>query len=79
MTRGACGDCLSGLGANLGDRAAALRSAVTELGALGKVVAESSVYETAPVGYLDQPAFLNACVVARTDLGPEELLDSLRG
>ena len=37
------------------------------------------MYETAPVGYLDQPAFLNACVVAQTELGPEELLDFVKG
>ncbi len=68
-----------GLGANLGDRERALRDAVAELGRDMNVVAASSLYETAPVGYLDQPAFLNACVVAQTELGPEELLDFVKG
>jgi 2-amino-4-hydroxy-6-hydroxymethyldihydropteridine diphosphokinase len=41
-----------------------------------RVLACSSLYETAPVGLvLDQPDFLNACVRIETDLGPEDLLD----
>ena len=62
-----------GLGAN------AVAALAPESRSCGVVVAESSLYETAPVGYLDQPAFLNACVVARTELGPEELLDFVKG
>jgi 2-amino-4-hydroxy-6-hydroxymethyldihydropteridine diphosphokinase len=43
------------------------------------VVASSSVYETEPVGEVpDQRDFLNACVRARTDLGPEALLDACK-
>ena len=68
-----------GLGANLGERELALRAAVSELGAVGDVVVESSLYETAPVGYLDQPAFLNGCVILRTELEPGELLDFVKG
>ncbi len=68
-----------GLGANLGDRAGTLRDAVKELASVGEVVAVSSLYETDPVGYLDQPAFLNACVVLQTGLSPEALLDFLKG
>ncbi|HEX6389207.1 MAG TPA: 2-amino-4-hydroxy-6-hydroxymethyldihydropteridine diphosphokinase [Solirubrobacteraceae bacterium] len=61
-----------GLGANLGDRRAALQAAADALGA----TASSSVYETDPVGLvLDQPAFLNACIRVATDLDPEALLD----
>ena len=65
-----------GLGANQGDRLAALRSARDALPRHGvRVVASSSVYETAPQGEVtDQPEFLNACVQIDTDLGPEELL-----
>ena len=65
-----------GLGANLGDRAATLRAAVAALSRLGEVVAVSSLYETAPVGYRDQPNFLNAAAILRTDLAPEALLDA---
>jgi 2-amino-4-hydroxy-6-hydroxymethyldihydropteridine diphosphokinase len=61
-----------GLGANLGDRRAALQGAADALGA----IASSSVYETDPVGLvLDQPAFLNACIRIDTALDPEALLD----
>ena len=68
-----------GLGANLGDREVTLWGAVAELALVGNVVAESSLYETVPVGYLDQPAFLNACLIVRTVLGPVELLDFVKG
>lgn len=66
-----------GLGANLGDRAAALREAVRRLGELGDVVAVSSLYETDPVGFLDQPAFLNAAVKVETSLPPDDLMTAL--
>ncbi len=65
-----------GLGANLGDRAATLHAAVAALGRLGEVVAVSSFYETTPVGYRDQPDFLNAAAILRTGLSPEALLDA---
>ena len=66
-----------GLGSNVGDRRANLRAAVDELRSRGvEVVAESSVYETAPQGeILDQPDFLNAAVAIDTELAPEQLLD----
>jgi 2-amino-4-hydroxy-6-hydroxymethyldihydropteridine diphosphokinase len=68
------------LGANLGDRRAALQAAVDALGARGiTVTASSSTYETDPVGLvLDQPVFLNACVAIATDLEPEALLDAVK-
>jgi 2-amino-4-hydroxy-6-hydroxymethyldihydropteridine diphosphokinase len=68
-----------GLGANLGDRSAMLRAAVEALRrepAL-TVVAVSSISETDPVDYLDQPPFLNAAVALDTALTPRELLDVL--
>lgn len=64
-----------GLGANLGDRLATLRAAVEDLGALGRVVARSSVWETEAVG--PPPDYLNAAVALDTDLSPEALLDGL--
>ena len=66
-----------GLGANLGDRAATLREAVRRLGEVGRVVAVSRLYETEPVGFREQPAFLNAVVALETGLGPNELLAAL--
>lgn len=65
------------LGANLGDRLATLRSAIARLGDAGTVRAISSAYETDPVGYEAQPAYLNAVVEIDTDLQPVELLDAL--
>jgi 2-amino-4-hydroxy-6-hydroxymethyldihydropteridine diphosphokinase len=65
------------LGANLGDRLAALRAAVDALDGIGTVSAISSVYDTTPVGYVDQPDFLNAVVRLETQLQPIPLLDAL--
>ena len=65
------------LGANLGDPRETLRMAVARLGGLGAVEAVSPVYETDPVGYADQPPFLNTVLRLRTDLQPEALLAAL--
>ena len=51
--------------------------AIERVGALGRVVAVSTFYDTAPVGYLDQPRFLNAAMLLETELGPLQLLESL--
>ena len=53
------------LGANLGDRAAALRTAVAALKDDGALVARSTLYETPPWGPVEQPPYLNAVVVVR--------------
>ena len=65
-----------GLGSNLGDRNANLRAAIALLSDLKAltVVATSSIYETAPWGYTDQPDFLNCAVEIETQLAPTELL-----
>lgn len=62
------------VGSNLGDRAAHIRAAMGALAELLELTAVSSLYETAPLGVTDQPAFLNLAVAARTRLGPEDLL-----
>ena len=62
------------LGSNLGDRAQTLSFAIDRLGRLGTVTARSSFYETEPVGFRDQPPFLNAVVAVETDLEPFDLL-----
>ena len=69
-------DVFLGLGANLGDRRAALRAAVHELRALLDDVRVSALYETAPWGDEDQPPFLNAALRGRTNLSPLDLLDA---
>ena len=66
-----------GLGANLGDRLANLQAALRALASHGDVVAISSVYETAPVGLEDQPAFFNAALQLATPLTPQVLLREL--
>lgn len=69
------------LGSNLaspyGDREANLREAVRRLGALGKVTAVSRFYDTEPVGYVEQPRFLNGAVVLETSLSAEDLLQGM--
>ncbi|ANU15786.1 2-amino-4-hydroxy-6-hydroxymethyldihydropteridine diphosphokinase [Planococcus maritimus] len=64
------------LGSNLGDRKRQLQEAVRLLRANPAIsnVKISSIYETAPVGYLDQGAFLNLAVRLETDLSPLDLL-----
>jgi 2-amino-4-hydroxy-6-hydroxymethyldihydropteridine diphosphokinase len=68
-----------GLGSNLGDRERTLRRAVEELGRLldTEVRGVSSFRDTAPVGYVDQPRFLNGAVELETQLGARELLQEL--
>jgi 2-amino-4-hydroxy-6-hydroxymethyldihydropteridine diphosphokinase len=71
-------DCVVGLGSNLGDRRATLRSAVHACASLGCVDRVSALYATAPVGGPRQPEYLNAAILLRTDLDPPELLERLR-
>jgi 2-amino-4-hydroxy-6-hydroxymethyldihydropteridine diphosphokinase len=68
-----------GLGANLGDARATLEAAMVSLGTLPetRLVARSACYRSAPVGYLDQPDFVNAVAALDTRLAPETLLDAL--
>jgi 2-amino-4-hydroxy-6-hydroxymethyldihydropteridine diphosphokinase len=69
------------LGSNLtssyGHPGANLREALHRLADLGTLTAVSSFHSTAPVGYLDQPDFLNAAALLETDLSPLTLLHSL--
>lgn len=72
---------LLGLGANLGDRENTLARAVASLNALPRtrVTRVSSLYETAPVGYVDQPDFLNMVAELDTTLSPHALLGACLG
>ena len=67
---------LVGVGSNLGDREFLIRKAVEAMRDLPRtlVVRVSSLYDTDPVGEVDQPAFLNAVVWLETTLEPRELL-----
>jgi 2-amino-4-hydroxy-6-hydroxymethyldihydropteridine diphosphokinase len=71
---------LLGLGSNVGDRRTQLQAAVDALPSVGvQVKAASSVYDTDPVGeVLDQPSFLNACLLVETELEPLDLLDAVK-
>jgi 2-amino-4-hydroxy-6-hydroxymethyldihydropteridine diphosphokinase len=70
-----------GLGANLGDREAMLRSALEQLRTEPgiRVKAVSAFRDTAPIGLVDQPRFLNAAAAVETELGARELLGRLLG
>ena len=67
------------LGSNLGNRLEHLKSALKYLETHGvRIEAKSRVWETAPWGVTDQPAFLNMCAAARTTLDPFALLRLLK-
>ena len=70
-----------GMGGNVASAAgppeATLAAAVARLGALGRVVRRSSLYSTAPVGYAEQPRFVNAVVGLETSLDADSLLKKL--
>ena len=68
-----------GLGSNLGDRKTTLRTAIQRLETLGRIAGVSSLYETEPVGNLEQPSFLNAVIALDTALAPVDLLAALLG
>ncbi|HKD32833.1 MAG TPA: 2-amino-4-hydroxy-6-hydroxymethyldihydropteridine diphosphokinase [Gaiellaceae bacterium] len=68
-----------GIGSNLGDSESQIASALELLAAEDGVelVAVSTLRETEPVGYLDQPSFLNGAAQVETDLPPRRLLERL--
>lgn len=65
-----------GLGSNLGDKVAHLREALHlfESDAQTRVIRKSSLYTTAPVGYLEQDDFVNGVLEVETGRAPEALL-----
>jgi 2-amino-4-hydroxy-6-hydroxymethyldihydropteridine diphosphokinase len=68
-----------GVGANLGNREETIARAVELLGRRDgvEVVAVSTLRETDPVGFRDQPRFVNGAVAVETELEPRQLLDTL--
>jgi len=70
-----------GMGANVpswaGAPEATLAAAASRLETLGRVASRSSLYSTEPMGFADQPRFLNAVVALETDLDPHALLSGL--
>jgi 2-amino-4-hydroxy-6-hydroxymethyldihydropteridine diphosphokinase len=69
-----------GLGANLGEREQMLRLALEKIAAEAsiEVTAVSTLRETEPVDFLDQPRFLNGAAQVETDLSPRQLLARLQ-
>ncbi len=69
------------LGSNLpsavGSPRQTLDAAISRIALLGTVTARSAYYETAPVGYDNQPTFLNAAIALTTSLEPQPLLEQL--
>lgn len=70
-----------GLGANLDDPAAQVELAMDELARLpqSRLAARSSLFASAPVGYAEQPDFINAVAALETGLSPRALLDAMLG
>jgi 2-amino-4-hydroxy-6-hydroxymethyldihydropteridine diphosphokinase len=68
-----------GIGSNLGDRFINLSTAIDLLNEKCGVGKVSSVYETEPVGFDDQPFFLNCVAEISTKLTPHRLLEELKG
>ena len=68
-----------GLGSNLGDRQDNMEKALKLLRERLQIEMVSSIYETEPVGYVEQPMFLNAVCCGRTELGPLQLLSLVKG
>lgn len=62
------------LGSNLGDREANLKLILSELLPEVEVIKESSIYQTEPWGFMDQPDFLNQVLSVKTSLAPHDLL-----
>ena len=67
------------LGSNLDDPEAQVRRGFDEIASVERtrLLARSRLYRTAPVGYADQPDFVNACALVETSLAPRALLDEL--
>lgn len=65
-----------GLGSNIGERKEQLQEAVNILDSIEgiEVTQVSDIYETEPVGYIEQPNFLNLCIEIETTLDPQSLL-----
>ncbi|MFY9681986.1 MAG: 2-amino-4-hydroxy-6-hydroxymethyldihydropteridine diphosphokinase [Candidatus Sulfotelmatobacter sp.] len=65
------------LGSNVGDREGQLREARARLGAVGRVVAVSSFYETEPLEFTQQPWFLNSALALETSKTPQQLMAAI--
>jgi 2-amino-4-hydroxy-6-hydroxymethyldihydropteridine diphosphokinase len=71
---------LLALGSNIGDRLGYLKSAMCAIIERNYLVEVSCspIYESAPVGYHNQPDFLNCCITGKTSLQPDQLYCKLK-
>lgn len=67
-----------GIGSNVGDAAASVRTAFERLAELGTITARSSLYRTRAWGITEQPDFFNAAALLETGLRPRDLLRELK-
>ena len=69
-----------GMGSNLGDKVDHYEEAISEILKVDrhKLLAKSSFYKTQPIGYTDQDWFVNGVIKIETDLGPSDLLQTLK-
>jgi len=69
-----------GLGTNIGERQQNIQEAIAQLRALPdtQFISASNLYETPPLGILEQPSFLNAVCKIETALEPDDLLAQLK-
>ena len=65
------------IGSNLGDKIGNCKIAIEEIAAFAKILKVSSCYETEPLGYEEQPNFINCAAEICTDLSPHDLLTKL--
>jgi 2-amino-4-hydroxy-6-hydroxymethyldihydropteridine diphosphokinase len=68
-----------GLGSNVGDPIQQIQHAFREIDEITEtsLIKVSSLYESAPIGFCDQPAFINAVVEIATTLSPQQLMQNL--
>ena len=67
------------LGSNIDDPLEQVKRGFEEIASLPatRLLTRSGLYRTAPLGYLEQPSFVNACALVETSLAPRALLDAL--
>jgi 2-amino-4-hydroxy-6-hydroxymethyldihydropteridine diphosphokinase len=65
------------LATSAGPPEATLAAAALRLESLGRLVCQSSLYSTAPVGFAGQPRFVNSVVALETELAPRKLIEGL--
>lgn len=71
-------DAYIAYGSNLRDRLTTVHAAIDQVADLGVGITVSPIYESVPVGYLEQPLFLNGVVHVKTNVSPTQLLADLQ-